>query len=66
MTSDDNTAANTNYIVYGYQASDLNMDGKTLFTGPNNDVSVLMGNIILHPANSSFAANYIVKGGLSP
>jgi hypothetical protein len=40
------------------------MDGKTLFTGPNNDANALMGNVIMHPQNSNFAANYIVHGGL--
>ncbi len=65
VTASENTAANTNYIVYGYAATDLNMDGKTLFTGPANDASTLIGNIILHPANSNYAANYIVKGGMA-
>ena len=65
ISGSGNNAANTNYILHGYAATDLNMDGKTLFTGPANDASVLMGNIILHPNNTGFAANYIVKGGFA-
>jgi hypothetical protein len=35
-----------------------------MFTGPNNDLNLLSGNIIMHPANDEFAANYIVRGSL--
>lgn len=62
--STDNVQGNTNHILSGYLATDLTMDGKTLFTGPGNDTSLLVGNIILHPLNTGFAANYIVRGGL--
>ncbi|QLQ31091.1 MAG: hypothetical protein HZT40_05185 [Candidatus Thiothrix singaporensis] len=61
----DNLQGNTNHIMKGYLLTDLNLDGKTLFTEPGNDTSLLMGNIILHPLNPNFAANYIVRGGLS-
>lgn len=64
ITSMDNLQGNTNHILSGYLATDLNFDGKTLFTGPGNDTSLLVGNILLHPLNTGFAANYIVRGGL--
>ena len=34
ITSMDNLQGNTNHILSGYLATDLNMDGKTLFTAP--------------------------------
>ena len=52
-------------MLRGYLATDVNLDGKVLFSGPSNDASVLMGNIIVHPLNAGFAANYIVRGGLA-
>ncbi|UJS23266.1 SdrD B-like domain-containing protein [Thiothrix winogradskyi] len=64
ITSMDNLQGNTNHILSGYLTTDLNFDGKTLFTGPGNDTSLLVGNILLHPLNTGFAANYIVRGGL--
>lgn len=62
----NNPLTHTNHILGGYSATDINLDGKTLFTGPGNDANLLVGNIILHPLNTDFAGNYIVKGGLAP
>ena len=64
LTDPANADASSNYILRGYQATDLNLDGITLFTGPNNDLNLLSGNIMMHPANSEFAANYIIRGSL--
>ncbi|MBU0653550.1 MAG: cadherin domain-containing protein [Gammaproteobacteria bacterium] len=59
-----NLDANANYRLAGYEVTDINMDGITLYAGPGNDINLLLGNVLLHPANSTFAANYIVNGTL--
>ena len=64
ITDPANADASSNYILRGYNAADLNLDGITLFTGPNNDLNLLSGNIIIHHTNNEFAANYIVSGSL--
>lgn len=64
ITNAENPEGQSNYILHGYSATDLNLDGKTLFTGPANDASLVVGNIILHPLNATYAANYIVRGSL--
>ncbi|WGZ94464.1 MAG: hypothetical protein QJT81_00300 [Candidatus Thiothrix putei] len=48
----------------GYRVTDLNLDGKTLYVGPDNDVNALLGNILLSPANSTASTNYILPGSL--
>jgi hypothetical protein len=40
------------------------MDGTTLYTGPGNDINLLVGNVLLYPGNTSFAANYVARGKL--
>ena len=59
-----NLDANSNFRLAGYYATDLNLDGITLYAGPGNDINLLLGNVLLHPANSLFAANFIVNGSL--
>ncbi|WP_169314649.1 cadherin domain-containing protein [Thiothrix nivea] len=59
-----NLDASSNYRLRGYEATDINMDGITLYAGPGNDVNLLLGNVLLHPANTSFAANFILHGTL--
>ncbi|MDQ5769498.1 hypothetical protein [Thiothrix subterranea] len=56
-----NSALTTNYKLNGYQATDANMDGLTIFAGPSNDVDLLLGNVLLHPVNSTTSANYIIR-----
>ncbi|OQX16245.1 MAG: hypothetical protein BWK73_04300 [Thiothrix lacustris] len=56
-----NSAFTTNYKLNGYQATDANMDGLTIFAGPSNDVDLLLGNVLLHPINSTTSANYIIR-----
>ncbi|UOG93249.1 MAG: Ig-like domain-containing protein [Candidatus Thiothrix sulfatifontis] len=64
LSDTKNSQANSNYRLYGYISTDLNLDGITLFAGPSNDVNILLGNVLLHPNNSTVAANYIVNGTL--
>jgi hypothetical protein len=59
-----NTKVNSNFRLGGYYVSDLNMDGTTLYSGPSNDINLLMGNVLLHPGNATFAANYVAQGKL--
>ena len=48
----------------GYLDSDINMDGRTIFSGVNNDVNPVMGNVLMHPKNESFSGNFIIKESL--
>ena len=57
----NNASLNTNYIVPGYQRTDVNMDGKTLAAGPNNDVNTVLTTVLVHPGNAALARNYIVQ-----
>jgi hypothetical protein len=50
--------------LQGYLPSDLNLDGKTLYVGPDNDVNTLLANILLSPQNSTSSTNYILSGSL--
>ena len=63
LTDEDNAQISTSYQLTGYLDTDLNMDGVTRFTGPGNDVSNLLGNILLHPANDALISNFIIVGG---
>ncbi|MDD5395109.1 MAG: hypothetical protein PHE17_18975 [Thiothrix sp.] len=56
-----NTSVSTNFRFNGYQPTDINMDGVTIFAGPSNDVNLLLGNVLLHPSNSTISANYIIN-----
>jgi hypothetical protein len=54
---------NLNHILYGYSSTDVNLDGYSIFAGPNNDVLIPMLNVALHPNNQELmAANYIISG----
>lgn len=64
LTAPLNESVNSNYRLRGYYASDLNLDGSTIFAGPGNDVNLLLGNVLLHPANTTLSANFIVQGTL--
>jgi hypothetical protein len=55
---------NSNFRLGGYAVTDLNMDGQTIFAGPGNDINLMLGNVLLHPSNSTTAANYIINGSL--
>ncbi|MEN9422752.1 MAG: hypothetical protein RL122_135 [Pseudomonadota bacterium] len=61
LLAKDNLSVSTNYRLAGYQPTDINMDGITIFAGPSNDVNMLLGNVLLHPGNSTFSANYIIN-----
>ncbi|MEZ5480060.1 MAG: hypothetical protein R3E95_22040, partial [Thiolinea sp.] len=56
-----NSSFSTNYILEGYRATDLTLNGETVFAGPGNDVNLLLGNVLLHPGNSTFSANFIIQ-----
>ncbi|MEZ4675843.1 MAG: hypothetical protein R2932_16585 [Caldilineaceae bacterium] len=62
MLSEPNNANfSANYIVEGYHATDVNMDGRTIAAGPSNDVNIVLTTVFTHPGNGSYAANYIVS-----
>jgi hypothetical protein len=48
----------------GYNSSDVNLDGVTVFAGPNNDTNLVIGNVLLHPNNGTFSANFVIQGTL--
>lgn len=56
-----NSAYTTNYKRNGYEATDTNMDGLSIFAGSSNDVDLVLGNVLLHPINSTASANYIIR-----
>jgi hypothetical protein len=59
-----NLLTNSNFRLKGYYATDLNLDGISLYSGPSNDINLLLGNVLLHPANSLIAANYMLLGAM--
>jgi hypothetical protein len=60
LSDSNNTLGSTNYQLHGYYATDINLDGIVIFAGPGNDVNTILGNVYLHPANSTYSANYII------
>ncbi|OQW99669.1 MAG: hypothetical protein BWK73_50025 [Thiothrix lacustris] len=55
---------NSNFRLKGYYVTDLNLDGTTIYSGPSNDINLLLGNVLLHPGNGLTAANYIITGSI--
>lgn len=55
-----NTQVMSNFINFGYNSSDVNMDGKTVFQGPDNEVDIIFFNVLTHPENPGFLANFII------
>jgi len=50
-----------NFILAGYRRSDYNLDGNTIYQGPNNDRQMLIFNTILtFPDNQKLLANYVI------
>jgi len=41
--------------------SDVNMDGRTIAAGPNNDLNTIVANVFIHPGNATLAGNYIIN-----
>nr|CAA6811118.1 MAG: FIG01200241: hypothetical protein [uncultured Thiotrichaceae bacterium] len=60
LTDSENASQIANFTLRGYDATDLNMDGSTLFAGPGNDINLLQANVLLHPGNTATSLNYIV------
>jgi len=44
--------------AYGYLTGDYNMDGKTKFTNPSDDLNYLFSQLLLYPNNTSFLSNF--------
>ena len=57
-----NTNHNANYIVTGYSAADVNLDGLVIAAGPSNDINLILYTIMVYPNNSTGAGNYVVQG----
>ncbi len=64
MSGPGNVNHNINYIVNGYSAGDVNLDGRVIAAGPGNDINFILYNIFVHPGNGSAAANFVVQGQL--
>ncbi|MEZ4931200.1 MAG: hypothetical protein R2788_03585 [Saprospiraceae bacterium] len=57
-----NTNFLANYISWGYDRNDIDMDGKIIYQGPDNERAKLLYHTIMsHPLNGRFLANYIVS-----
>lgn len=52
LSAEDNIDGNTNFVNYGYHLTDLNMDGMSIFTGPNSDRSILFIHVFGGCANN--------------
>jgi hypothetical protein len=56
-----NTQNLANFIINGYELQDLNLDGKVIYQGPNNDrATLLYHTVLVHPSNAALLANFIV------
>lgn len=53
-----------NYRLKGYFATDLNLDGSTLYAGTGNDLNILQASILFNPANTLLNNNFIVNSTL--
>ncbi len=55
----DNTNNLPNWILNGYHTEDVNMDGKVIFQGPNNDRDdILFFTTLMHPDNPNHYSNF--------
>ncbi len=51
-----------NFITLGYDRTDMDMDGRIIYQGPDNErAKLLYHSILSHPINTYFLANYIVR-----
>jgi hypothetical protein len=64
LLAETNTKHAMSYRLEGYYNSDLNMDGVTISSGPDNDINVLQSTITNHPLNKTGNTNFIVVGKL--
>ena len=63
LSAAGNTSFSRNYLLSGYDNSDLNLDGMTVFQGAQSDNTLIFLNILSHPGNAStFQRNYVVQG----
>ena len=60
-----NKLTNSNFRLNGYDNTTLNLDGTEALYLRSNDINLLLGNVLLHPSNTTFAANFIAPGRLS-
>ncbi len=62
LSDPENTSILANYISNGYDRTDMNMDGASIYQGPNNERALLLYQTVLtHPGNVGILANYIVR-----
>ncbi|MCB1621756.1 MAG: hypothetical protein KDI44_13570 [Thiothrix sp.] len=64
LISDQNVLINNNFVLNGYYPTDLNLDGRVIAFGPENDSVLVIGNVLRHPRNLFQAMNYVVDGGI--
>lgn len=51
-----------NFVLEGYQDSDLNMDGQVRYQGGDNDIdNLIFFNIFSHPMNINYYSNFIIQ-----
>jgi hypothetical protein len=50
-----------NFILWGYNMADINLDGRTIFQGPGNEPDLIFYEVMSHPGNQTTQlANYII------
>jgi hypothetical protein len=65
ITDGDNISSLANFVSKGYDLTDVDMDGSTIFQGPDNDRSKLLFNTTLSNAeNQNFFANFVLSDKL--
>ncbi|MFK7749907.1 MAG: hypothetical protein AB8B65_16055 [Kordia sp.] len=49
------------YVVAGYNAFDINMDGNTQYTGTTPDTPIILQNVLAHPGNFLNFSTYQIQ-----
>jgi len=60
LTAADNGGAVTNYILEGYNNSDVRLDCQTIFQGAGNEPTETFFFILGHPENTELFSNFII------
>jgi len=47
-----------------YSLSDVNLDSKVIYTGPNNDQDLIVYNIASHPDNPQQSSSFVIKSAI--
>jgi len=57
----ENTGVNNSFIHQGYYSSDINLDGKVIYQGIDNEPNLIFFNVLSNTGNSTISNNYIIQ-----